>query len=80
MDKIQLISNIEAVLEQARPYLQQDGGDVEFVDWEEDRGVLVVRLLGNCSDCPLSMMTLRAGIERLLMNKIPEIKRVEKVK
>ncbi len=79
MDNRQLISRIKAVLEQVRPHLQTDGGDVEFVAWEENSGVLVLRLLGNCADCPLSMMTLRAGIERLLMNKIPEIRRVEKI-
>lgn len=73
-------TRIENVLELLRPYLQEDGGDVEFVRFEEESRVAEVRLLGNCSNCPLSIMTLRAGIERFILNKIPEIRRVEQVK
>ena len=62
-------------LEKIRPVLQADGGDVEFV--EEIDGVVKVRLQGACAGCPMSQMTLRNGIERLLKEKIPEIKAVE---
>jgi Fe-S cluster biogenesis protein NfuA len=62
-----------------RPYLQEDGGDVEFVRFEEETSVAELRLLGACKDCPLSAMTLRAGIERYLLSRIPEIKRIEAV-
>ncbi len=62
-----------------RPYLQQDGGDVEFVDFSEQTGILRVRLTGACKTCPMSAMTLRAGIERVLRKAVPEIKRVEAV-
>ncbi len=79
MSKTELIHRVEELLNKARPYLAIDGGGVEFVDFEEDNGVLVLKLLGNCADCPLSMMTLRAGIERLILNNISEIKRVEKI-
>jgi Fe-S cluster biogenesis protein NfuA len=59
------------------PYLQQDGGDIEFINYEEDTHTLVVAFLGNCKDCPLSIMTLRAGIEKLVLKEIPEVRRVE---
>ncbi len=62
-----------------RPYLKEDGGDVEFVRFEEETAVAELRLLGACKDCPLSVMTLRAGIERYLLSRIPEIKRIEAV-
>lgn len=71
--------NIEEVLSKIRPYLQKDGGDVELFGIREG-GIVEVRLLGSCKDCPLSPMTLRAGIERVLLKKIPEIKRIESVK
>jgi Fe-S cluster biogenesis protein NfuA len=65
-------------LEVVRPYLQSDGGDVEFVDVTSG-GIVVVRLVGACATCPMSIMTLRAGIERALMREIPEVRRVEAV-
>ena len=69
---------IENVLNKLRPFLQQDEGDVEFVRFEDDTNTLVLRLTGNCKDCPLSMMTLRGGIERFILKDIPEVRRVEK--
>ncbi|MBI5325090.1 MAG: NifU family protein [Ignavibacteriae bacterium] len=63
-----------------RPYLQEDKGDVEFVRFEEETSVLELRFLGNCKTCPLNIMTLRAGIERYLLARIPEIRRVEAVR
>jgi len=62
------------VLEQIRPSLQADGGDVELVDVND--GVVSVRLTGACSGCPMSTMTLKMGIEQLLKEKLPEIKEV----
>jgi Fe-S cluster biogenesis protein NfuA len=62
----------------ARPFLQADDGDVELVDIS-DEGIVKVRLTGACSICPLSSMTLRAGIERLLLREVPGIRRVEAV-
>ncbi len=72
------IENVEMVLKKVRPYLHIDGGDVEVTGIKEG-GIIEVRLLGSCKDCPLSMMTLRAGIERTLMQEIPTIKRIEAV-
>lgn len=69
---------IKEILDNVRPYLQEDGGDVEFLEIT-DEGIVKVKLLGACVDCPLSMMTLRAGIERALLNAVPGIKRVEAI-
>ncbi|HCA81214.1 MAG TPA: hypothetical protein DEP53_15895 [Bacteroidetes bacterium] len=70
---------LEQSLSQVRPYLQLDGGDVELVRLTED-GIVEVRLMGSCISCPMSMMTLRAGIERSLMLAHVEVKRVEQVR
>lgn len=71
--------SIEQTLDTIRPYLREDGGDVELVRVHED-GILEVRFTGSCVSCPLSIMTLRAGIERALMLKHPDVRRVEQVK
>jgi Fe-S cluster biogenesis protein NfuA len=73
-----LEERIENSLGSIRPFLRADGGDVRFVRLRAD-GVLEVRWEGTCLICPMSQMTLRAGVERALMNDIPEIKRVEAV-
>jgi len=65
---------VEAALAQIRPALQADGGDVELVDVSD--GVVKLRLKGACAGCPMSTMTLKAGIERLLKEQIPEVKEV----
>jgi Fe-S cluster biogenesis protein NfuA len=70
---------VEMALQMCRPYLNADGGDVELVQITDD-GVVEVRLQGVCSGCPMSRMTLRAGIERAVLQCAPEIKRVEEVK
>lgn len=73
-----LIERVQNALQIIRPYLQADGGDVELVQVTKD-GIVEVRLTGACGTCPMSQMTLRAGIERALMRNIPEIRRVEAV-
>ena len=65
-------------LSQIRPILQQDGGDVEFVDMTNE-GVVMVSLKGHCGSCPHAMQTLKDGIERALRQAIPEVKCVERV-
>jgi Fe-S cluster biogenesis protein NfuA len=69
-------SEIQKVLNNIRPFLQADNGDIELVDITED-GIVKVRLLGACETCPLSVMTLRAGIERAILNEVPSVKRIE---
>ncbi len=68
---------VKEVLEKIRPSLQADGGDVELVDVDEQSGVVKVRLQGACAGCPMSQMTLRNGIERILKQQVPEVKAVE---
>ncbi|HSP88131.1 MAG TPA: NifU family protein [Ignavibacteriaceae bacterium] len=65
-------------LDKIRPYLQAENGDVELVDITDD-GIVKVRMTGACEICPLSVMTLRAGIERALLRDVPGIRRVESV-
>lgn len=72
-----LRTRIEKVLEIIRPYLREDNGGVDFLRFEDDTQTLVLSLTGNCKNCPLSLMTLRAGIEKLIIKNIPEIRRVE---
>ena len=68
---------VQAILEQIRPLLQADGGDVELVDVID--GVVSVRLKGACGCCPMSTMTLKMGIEHALKGRVPEIKEVMSV-
>ena len=65
-------------LDSIRPFLQADSGDVELIEISDD-DIIKVKLTGACSSCPMSIMTLRAGIERALMREIPAIRRVEAV-
>ena len=65
---------VEAALAQIRPALQADGGDVELVDVSQ--GVVKLKLKGACAGCPMSTMTLRQGIERVLKEQVPEVKEV----
>jgi Fe-S cluster biogenesis protein NfuA len=69
---------VRIALETVRPFLQQDGGDVELVNVTDD-GIVELKLTGACATCPMSIMTLRAGIERALMREIPDVRRVEAV-
>ncbi|RJR41422.1 MAG: NifU family protein [Desulfobacteraceae bacterium] len=69
---------VEEALEKVRPSLQADGGDVQLVDVGAD-GVVKVRLTGACGGCPMSQMTLKMGIEKVLKMNVPEVSRVESV-
>ena len=65
---------VEQVLGKLRPMLQRDGGDIELVDVTD--GVVKVKLTGACGSCPMSMMTLKMGVENALKKEIPEVKEV----
>lgn len=77
-EHIELETKVKNVLDQIRPYLQADGGDVEFVELTENKTV-TVRLLGMCGNCPHSQMTLKNGIETAVKRVLPEILSVESV-
>jgi Fe-S cluster biogenesis protein NfuA len=69
---------VQAAIDKIRPMLQRDGGDVELVDVQD--GIVTVRLRGACAGCPMSQMTLKNGIEKLLKREIPEIVAVQAAK
>jgi len=71
-------TKVEEVIERVRPFLRRDGGDVELVDVTEDN-VVKVRLKGACGHCPMSLMTLKGGIEAEMRKALPELKAVESV-
>ncbi len=73
-----MIDNIKKTLDSVRPFLQADSGDVELVEVTDDN-IVKVKFIGACHDCPMSQMTLRAGIERTLMLNVPSVKRVEAI-
>lgn len=70
-----LEEKVKEALDEIRPQLQADGGDLEFVSLE-DGGIVNVKLTGACGNCPMATMTLKMGVERFLMDKIPEVKQV----
>jgi Fe-S cluster biogenesis protein NfuA len=69
---------VQELIEQIRPNLQADGGDIELVDVTSD-GIVKVKLRGACHGCPGAAMTLKMGVERLLKSKLPQVKSVENV-
>lgn len=69
---------VQDVLNKLRPYLLRDGGDVELVDVDED-GIVLLRLMGACGNCPSSTITLKAGIERALRTEVPGVTEIEQV-
>ena len=75
--KKEMRQNVEKALEKIRPALQADGGDIELIDVVD--GVVKVRLTGACGGCPMSQMTLKMGVEKVLKQQVPEVKSVETV-
>ena len=70
---------VQEALNLIRPALQNDGGDVELVDVDEEKKIVKVKLTGACGSCPMSQMTLRMGVERVLKQEVPEIAEVQAV-
>ena len=73
----QLNQKVEAALNKIRPYLEADGGDVRIVSIED--GVVQIELLGACGSCPMSTMTMKAGVEEAIIKAVPEIQSVEAI-
>jgi len=74
-----LRTEIDTVLESIRPAIQADGGDVEFVNFNKESGVVQLRLLGACESCPISMRTLKEGIEKRMRQRIAAVTEVQAV-
>ena len=77
-EKERLYAEVLAALDKIRPYLEADGGDVKIVDINDDN-VVMIELLGACGSCPMSTMTLKAGVEEAVKREVPEIKSVEAI-
>jgi len=78
MQPKELLSKVEESLNLIRPHLQGDGGDIEVIDITDDY-VVKVRLIGSCEGCPMSFMTMKAGVEHSVKTAVPQIKAVEAV-
>ena len=74
----ELIEKVEKALNTIRPYLEADGGDVKILEVDKDMN-LILELMGNCGSCPMSTMTLKAGVEEAIKREVPEIKSVHAV-
>ena len=75
LSKENLLNRVEVALTTIRPYLVADGGDVKLLDISEDM-IVTLEMLGNCGSCPMSAMTLKAGVEEAIKKEVPEIKGV----
>lgn len=73
-----LIERVEKALHTIRPYLEADGGDVKILEIDENKNV-ILELMGNCGSCPMSTMTLKAGVEEAIKREVPEINNVHAV-
>lgn len=76
-DDSEVVAMIKELLEsRIRPAVQEDGGDIKYVSFEEDSGIVTVKLAGSCVGCPSSSVTLKNGVENMLMHYIPEVRSV----
>lgn len=79
MEQVEVIEKINEALEEIRPFLKSDGGDIEFVDITED-DIVKVKFLGACTGCSVNQMTLKSGVELTIQRYLPHIKKVVEVK
>ncbi|MCF8331821.1 MAG: NifU family protein [Bacteroidales bacterium] len=78
MEQKELEQKVKSVIDQIRPYLEADGGNIEFVSLTDDK-IVKVELQGACATCPMSIMTLKQGVEQAVIKALPQIKSVEAV-
>lgn len=76
--KEDIVSKVEKALDSIRPYLETDGGNVKVLDVDENM-VVRLELLGACGNCPMSLMTMKAGIEETIKRQVPEVKDVQAI-
>ena len=74
-----MVDKVKKVIEELRPFLQGDGGDIEFVSFDAKTGEVKVKLTGACNGCPMATVTLKQGVEARLMEELPEVKLVTAV-
>lgn len=80
MSKSNIVNKIKESLESVRPIMQADGGDIEFIGFDEKTGIVKVSMVGKCSHCPMSHVTLKEGVEAIVKKEVPEVKEVVNVK
>lgn len=76
--QVKLYAEVKAALDKIRPYLEADGGDVKIVEITDEK-VVMIELLGACGSCPMSTLTMKAGVEETIKREVPEIKSVEAI-
>lgn len=72
-------TDIEKILNEIRPVLQSHGGNIELVEFNKEKGIVKVKLVGGCASCPMAEITLRSLVEQTIKEKLPEIKKVEAI-
>lgn len=77
MNDNDIVKKIKELIDKLRPFLMSDGGNLEFVEYKDN--IVYVRLMGACEDCPMMDITLKDGIEELIVNEIPEVLEVRNV-
>lgn len=79
-DQEAFIAELDACLDEMRPYVESHGGELHLVDWQPEDGRLKLQLAGSCHGCPMSMLTMKLGIERIVQDRFPQVKYVEAIK
>lgn len=79
METEDIYTRIEQALDTVRPYMETDGGNVKVLNFDPETKVLTLELLGNCGTCPMSVMTLKAGVEEAIKKEVPEVEHVRAV-
>jgi Fe-S cluster biogenesis protein NfuA len=74
------IAELDAALDEMRPYVESHGGVLNFIEWLPDEGRVKLQLAGNCHGCPMSMVTIKLGIERILQDRFPQVMVVEAIR
>ncbi len=77
-ERTELVNKVKAVIDQIKPYLEADGGSISFIELTDDN-IVNVELHGACRSCPMSMMTLKNGVEQAMLKAVPEVKSVEAI-
>ena len=76
----QFLADVDACLDEMRPYVHSHGGELHLIDWDEAEGRLRLQMAGSCVGCPMSLLTMKLGIERIIQDRFPQVQIVEAVK
>ncbi len=79
-DSETFLAELDSCLDEMRPYVHSHGGELNLIDWDEGEGRLRLQLAGSCHGCPMSMVTMKLGIERIVQDRFPQVQIVEAVR